>query len=355
MMIENKIKTAILGYGFSGSVFFAPFLHIHDGFELAGALERSKKRIQEAYPEVRSYDTLDQVLQDDSLELLVVNTPIDTHYSLARAALEAGKHVIVEKTFTNDAQQAAELYALAAEQQRLLFVYQNRRYDSDFLTVEKVVQSGALGPIVEATLSYDMYLPTVRGDVHTEQPASGGEFNNRGSHVIDQAIKLFGLPNAVMADFAAFRPQSAVEDYFELTLTYADKRVKVRGTDIALAQQPAYVVQGLNGTFIKSRSDRQEEQLLLGAQPSAASWLQEDASERGKLTVIDGDQLQEADVETETGNYYAYFEGVYQSLRRGAAVHVSALDGYKTMLVMDAARQSARQGRWIKVHADIDL
>lgn len=348
----NKINTAILGYGFSGSVFFAPFLDLHDGFNLVGALERNKKRIQKDYPDVKSFDNINDVLQDPSIELVVVNTPIDTHYELATSVLKAGKHAIVEKTFTNSAEEAASLYILAKEKGLSLFVYQNRRFDSDFLTVEKVLQSGKLGQIVEATFSYDLYRPELRGDVHSEQPWSGGEFNNRGSHVIDQAIKVFGLPNAVLADFAAFRPNSLVEDYFEITFTYTDKRIKVRGTDIALEQQWAYVIQGLRGSFLKSRSDRQETLLLKGAKPSKGAWCDEPVDESGILTYQEnGKTIREA-VATEEGNYYAYFESVYQSLRHEAPILVSGLDGYKTLLVMDAARQSAREGRWIKIDAD---
>lgn len=354
-MTENKINTAILGYGFSGSVFFAPFLAIHPGFNLVAALERNKKRIQADYPDVTSYEKLDELLYDENIELVVVNTPIDTHCELAKAALEAGKHVIVEKTFTTSADQALALQQLALDRNLQLFVYQNRRFDSDFLTVEKVLRSAKLGEVVEASLSYDLYLPQVRGDVHTEQPWSGGEFNNRGSHVVDQAVKLFGLPNAVMADFAAFRPHSPVEDYFELTLTYVDKRVKVRGTDIACGQQPAYVLHGLKGSFIKSRSDRQEELLLQGQKPSALEWWSEEPTDFGHLTYELEGQIMTEPVESEAGNYYHYFEGVYQSLRHGVAVEVSGIDGYKTMLVMDAARRSAREGRWIKIEAATDL
>jgi scyllo-inositol 2-dehydrogenase (NADP+) len=202
---NKKINTVILGYGFSGSIFFAPFIDLHPGFKFTGALERSKKKIENDFPGARSYDTLEQVLMDKEVDLVVVNTPINTHYELAKQVLAANKNVIVEKTFTSNAPQAMELYNLADEKELHLFVFQNRRYDSDFRTVEKVLRQGKLGTIVEATLSYDFYIPEVRGDVHTEHPLSGGEFYNRGSHIADQAIKLFGLPTAVFADFAAFR------------------------------------------------------------------------------------------------------------------------------------------------------
>lgn len=347
--MTDKINTAIIGYGFSGSVFFAPFLHLHEGFQLIGAVERKTKKIQKEYGYVKSYDSVDELLMDERVELVVVNTPIGTHYDLARKVLEAGKHAIVEKTFTNNAAQALALYSLAKEKGLHLFVYQNRRFDSDFLTVEQVIASGRLGKIVEANISYDLYIPESRGDVHTEQPESGGEFNNRGSHVTDQAVKLFGLPDAVFADFAAFRPNSPVEDYFEVTLIYADKRVKIRATDISVANQPAYIIHGLKGTFLKSRSDIQEERLLKGEQPDSKPWSVEEEKELGVLTCFnDGKKVVET-IPTEDGNYYNYFEAVYQTMRHDAPSPVTGWDGYKTMLVMDAARKSVAERKIIAI------
>lgn len=348
-MSERKIKTIILGYGFSGSVFFAPFLDLHPGFELRGALERNTKKIQKDYPYTKSYDTLEEVLNDNDVELIVVNTPIDTHYKLAKKALEAGKHTIVEKAFTNNAFEALELCEIAQKKQLHLFVYQNRRFDSDFLTVKKVIESNVLGKIVEMNISYDFYIPQIRGDVHTEQPLSGGEFNNRGSHITDQAISLFGLPDAVFADFVAFRPHSPVEDYFEVTLIYPDKRVKLRATDISVSHQPGYVVHGLEGSFLKSRSDIQEERLLKGERPKSTPWSFEEPNEKGKLTYVKNGEKTQQHIATEDGNYYNYFEAVYQSLRLDKPFPITGIDGYKTMLVMDAARKSVAESKIISL------
>jgi len=344
-MENKKINTVILGYGFSGSIFFAPFIHLNPGFELKGALERHTKKIQQVYPYVHSYDRIEDVLSDKSVDLVIVNTPIDTHYSLAKSVLEAGKHVIVEKTFTNTPAEAKELDRLAKSKGLHLFVFQNRRFDSDFLTVKKVINSGKLGKIVEASISYDFYIPKSRGDVHTEQPLSGGEFNNRGSHITDQAIYLFGLPQAVFADFAAFRPESPVEDYFELILFYPEKRVKLRATDISVASQPGYIIHGLNGSFLKDRSDLQEEHLLAGIKPKATHWSAEPENAEGILTYMRQDEKIREVIPTEDGNYYHYFEAVFQCIINGEAAPVSGLDGYKTMLVMDAARKSVAEGK----------
>lgn len=350
-MKQQAIHTVLLGYGFSGSIFFAPFLSLHEGFLLKGAWERSKRRIQADYPSAHSYGSLEEVLDDETVELVVVNTPIDTHYAYAKKALEAGKHVIVEKTFTNTAEEAAELYELASAKGLQLFVFQNRRYDSDFLTARKLLESGRLGKLVEATISYDIHHPHLRGDglAHTELSNSGGEFNNRGSHITDQALVLFGLPQAVFADFSTFRSGGRVEDYVEVILYYSDKRVKLRLTDISVQSQDAYVFHGTEGSFFKSRSDMQEARMLDGLRPSASSWCAEPADEEGVLYYFrDGEKVKSV-IATEDGNYYNYFDAVYQAMRHGAPAPVTGLDGYRTMLVMDAARRSVAEKRIIPI------
>lgn len=350
-MTDRKINTVILAYGVSGSVFFAPFLHLHEGFELRGAWERTHKKIQKDYPYVKSYASLEEVLADKDIELIVVNTPIDTHFSYTKQVLEAGKHAIVEKTFTNTAAEAKELHELATAKGLHLFVYQNRRYDSDFLTARKVLSSGKLGRLAEATISYDIHHPTLRngGTAHTEKPGSGGEFNNRGSHITDQALVLFGMPDAVFADFSTFRAGGEVEDYVEVILYYKDKRVKLRETDISVHRQDAYIFHGEEGSFFKSRSDMQEDRLSGGAKPAATHWCDEPENEEGRLYYTKNGQKQKEIIPAEDGNYYNYFEAVYQCIANGAPAPVTGLDGYKTMLVMDAARKSVAEGKIIEI------
>ncbi len=348
-MNKKTINAVLLGYGFSGKTFFAPFLDISEHFNLKGAWERTKKKIQNDYSYTKSYDSLQSVLEDEEVDIVVVNTPIDTHYQYAKKVLEAGKHAIVEKAFTTTAEEAKDLNLLANKNGLQLFVFQNRRYDSDFKTVVKVLESGKLGELVEATISYDFYVPQIRGDVHTEHAGSGGEFNNRGSHITDQAVKLFGIPEAVLADFAALRPNSPVEDYFLATLIYPDKRVKLRATDISLESQPGYVLHGRNGSYIQDRTDIQEERLLAGAIPNREDWVVHQNHKKGTLTFLENNEIVTHLVKSEIGNYFAYFDAVYETIANNAPAPVSGLDGYKTMIVMDAIRKSAKEGRRIEI------
>lgn len=347
--LMKTIKAVLLGYGFSGSTFFAPFLDLHPGFVLGGSWERSKHKIQQDYPYTTSYPTLESILADDSVDLVCVNTPIETHYGYARAVLSAGKHAIVEKAFTTTAAEAEDLQRVATQNRVQLFVFQNRRYDSDFVTTRKVVRSGRLGHIHEATISYDFYFPTIR-EGHTETAASGGEFNNRGSHAIDQAVYLFGLPEAVFGDFAAFRKDSPVEDYVEAILYYPDKRVRVKISDANVRQQDAYIIHGDKGSFFKPRSDRQEDELLAGAKPTAAHWCKEPDGAEGVLYERREGAVQAQTIPTESGNYYRYYEAVYQCLTVGAPNPVPGVDGVCNMAVMDAVRESVVKGKVIKLH-----
>ena len=183
----KAIQTALLSYGMSGRIFHAPFIEIHPGFELVGSYERSQKNIQKAYPGTHSYDSLDEVIQDADIELIIVNTPIPTHFEYASQALKAGKHVVVEKAFTNSTAEALELQQIASEVGKHIFVYQNRRWDSDFLTVKKVFESGQLGEIVEAEFHFDRYNGIKSPKMHKEVPGPGaGIIFDLGPHIIDR-------------------------------------------------------------------------------------------------------------------------------------------------------------------------
>ena len=346
----HRIKTALLSYGMSGSVFHAPFIDLHPGFELAGSWERSKKLIQADYPQVSSYPSLEAILDDASIELVIVNTPTGTHYHFAKQVLEAGKHAVVEKAFTITAAEAAELDALAKAKGLKLAVFQNRRWDSDFKTVQAVIRSGVLGEIVEATFSYEAYLPELNTKAHLEEPSpAAGLIRDRGPHMIDQALCIFGYPDAVFADLAIMRTGSRVNDYFELILYYQDKRVRLKGGFLACEMAPSYIVHGQTGSFLKKRADRQEERLLAGERPNAQDWCAEAESDWGLLKIHQDGKVCKALIPSEKGNYLDFFEGVYQAIVHGAEEPVTAAEGAQTMKIIEAAIESAREGKVISL------
>lgn len=346
----HSIKTALLSYGMSGSVFHAPFINLHEGFELAGSWERSKKLIQQDYPQVQSYDSLESILDDDTVELVVVNTPTGTHYDFTKKALEAGKHVVVEKAFTITAAEAEELATLSKERGLKLAVFQNRRWDSDFKTVKKIIDSEVLGEIVEATFSYEAYLPALNTKAHLEEPSpAAGLIRDRGPHMIDQALYAFGKPDAVFADLAIMRTNSRVNDYFEIILYYEDKRVRLKGGFLAREMAPSYIVHGKKGSFLKSRADQQEDRLLAGEKPNSEDWCAEPEIEWGTLHAEKNGEAFKEKVPSEKGNYLDFYEGVYQSIVNNKPEPVTAEDGVQTMRIIEAAIASAEQGKIMKL------
>ncbi|MDB5252897.1 MAG: oxidoreductase [Flaviaesturariibacter sp.] len=337
----QTINTALLSFGMSGWVFHAPFLSVHNGFTFAGVWERTKNLAQERYPGVRTFRTLDELLADPSIELVVVNTPNYTHFDYTRRALLAGKNVVVEKPFTVTVAEGEELLALSQQKGLLLSVYHNRRFDSDYKVVRRVVTEGMLGSIVEAEFHFDRYKEDLSPKVHKESPGPGtGALYDLGSHLVDQALQLFGMPDAVFADIRIVRQVSQVDDYFELLLYYPDKRVRLRSSYLVREALPAYILHGTKGSFIKSKSDVQETALQANQSPADPSWGPEPESERGLLhTERNGTIIREF-LPSEHGHYGAYYEGIYQALRHEGPNPVPAADGLNVIRVITAAFES---------------
>ncbi len=337
----NPIKTALCSFGMSGWVFHAPFLQVHPGFDLYAVWERSKKLAQEKYPNVKSYDTLDELLKDEAIELVVVNTPNYTHYDYAKQALQAGKHVVVEKPFTVNSKEGKELIQLAKKKKKKLSVYQNRRYDSDYKAIKNVIQEKLLGNVIEAEFHFDRYKEEVSPKLHKEVPGPGtGSLYDLGSHLIDQALQLFGDPIEIFADIQIMRPVSKVDDYFEVLLYYPGMRVRLRSSYQVREPLPGYVIHGSKGSFIKPKTDVQEAMLQAGKVPGQPDWGTESETEKGLLhTEIDGKVIREY-VPSLKGNYLEYYEGIYKAIRNNEPLPVSAEDGLKVVRVIETAYDS---------------
>ncbi|QIH38905.1 Gfo/Idh/MocA family oxidoreductase [Flavobacterium sp. Sr18] len=343
----QKIKTALLSYGMSGKVFHAPFLNFHPGFELLGSWERTKKLIHQDFPSVKSYATMEELLDDD-VDLVIVNTPVETHYEYAKQVLLAGKHAIVEKAFTTTVAQAQELAALAKEKGLKLAVFQNRRWDSDFKTVQKIISDKVLGDIVEAEFHFDRYNPLLSPKQHKETVNSGaGILKDLGPHLIDQALCLFGMPQSVFSDIRITREHSLVDDYIDILLYYSNFRVRLKAGFFVREAIPAFVIHGKKGSFLKPRGDVQEDELKLGNKPNLETWGTESIEKRGLLhTEINGEIVQEI-IPTLQGNYYDFFDGVYHSIINDVVEPVTAQDGVQVMQIIEAAIQSSAQKKAI--------
>ena len=345
----QKIKTALLSYGMSGKVFHVPFLEFHQGFELVGSWERSKKLIQLDYPNTKSFATLEEVLQSDA-DLIIVNTPVGTHFEYAKQVLLVGKHAVVEKAFTTTVAEAQELADLAKQKGVKLSVFQNRRWDSDFKTVQQIVSSKVLGELVEAEIHFDRYNPVLSPKIHKETANDGaGILKDLGPHIIDQALYLFGFPQSVFADIRITREHSLVDDWIDMLLFYPDFRVRLKAGFFVREANPAYVIHGKKGSFLKPRGDVQEDELKLDKKPNLDSWGTEPTELEGFLhTEMDGEIINKK-VPTLQGNYYDFFDGVYQSIVKDLPEPVTAHDGTRVMQIIEACIQSSEQRRSIKL------
>jgi predicted dehydrogenase len=347
--IMQNIKTALLSYGMSGKVFHAPFLNLHPGFELLGSWERSKKLIQLDYPEVTSYANLEAVLESDA-ELIVVNTPVGTHFDYAKQVLLAGKHALVEKAFTTTVAEAQELTALAKAKGLKLAVFQNRRWDSDFKTVQKIVNEKLLGDIVEAEFHFDRFNPILSPKIHKETANAGaGILKDLGPHLIDQALCLFGMPKSVFADIRITRENSIVDDYIDILLYYSDKRVRLKAGFFVREANPSFVLHSKKGSFLKPRGDVQEDELKLEKKPNLTTWGTEPKEKEGLLhTEVNGSIFREK-IPTLQGNYYDYFDGVYHSIVENKPEPVTAQEGTHVMQIIEAALESNAQQKVIAI------
>lgn len=345
-MNNSPIQTALCSFGMSGKVFHAPFVHANKGYNLYGVWERSKKTVHDFYSEARSFDTLEEMLADKNIELVIINTPNATHFEYAKKALLAGKHIIVEKPFVITSEEGAELEAIAKQQQKKISVYQNRRYDSDFKLMKKVLDEELLGEIGEAEFHYDRYRKELSPKMHKEIPGPGaGLLYDLGPHLVDQALQLFGKPDAIFADNIIIRPISKVDDYFEILLYYPRKRVRLKASNQVREATTAYALHGSKGSLLKSRSDVQENDLIAGKAPGSPGWGIEPDSEKGFLHTEKNDEVIKEFIAAPAGNYMEYFDQVYKAIRFNETIPVTAEDGLEVIKVIETALKSNKERR----------
>ncbi len=316
--MRQKIKVGLLAYGMSGKVFHAPFIAQSNGFDFVAVTERHTKKAAQDYQGVHSYDTVDELIADESIDLVIINTPNYTHYDYAEKCLLAGKHILVEKPFTATSAQAKALFALAKKVGRKALVYQNRRFDSGFKLTKEIVESGKLGKLTEVYFRFDRYRNEIGPKVFKEDntfEASGLQYD-LGPHLLDQAIALFGKPTSFYKVLANNRANSKVDDYFFIHLAYPNKlNVYVTATMLAAAIPPAFVVNGAMGAFVKNHGDVQEAQLLKGLRPNDDGYGVESPEDAATLTLVTTDGSRDVSVlKSPKGNYGELFEAVYQAI-----------------------------------------
>ncbi|MBN2214805.1 MAG: Gfo/Idh/MocA family oxidoreductase [Bacteroidales bacterium] len=338
---QKQIVTAIASFGMSGSIFHAPLLHTHRGFLLKKILQRHSRSALDKYPYITIAKKYEELLSDNEIELIVVNTPDNMHFDFAFQALEAGKHVVVEKPFTTKVSDGEKLIALAREKNRILSVFQNRRWDGDFLTVQKIIRNKVLGRLVEYEAHFDRYRNYIQ-DSWKEKPGyQTGTLYNLGSHLIDQALVLFGMPDAVYADIRIMRTGGKVDDAFDLKLYYKDIKVTLKAGYLVREPGPKFMVHGTEGSFVKYGIDPQEEDLKQGLLPDKSNWGTEPESEWGILnTDKDGIHIRTR-IRTLPGCYIDYYSNIYDVIVKNTELSVKPIEALNVIRIIEAAYMSS--------------
>jgi scyllo-inositol 2-dehydrogenase (NADP+) len=337
------IDVGVIGFGLAGRAFHAQVIRATPGLRLAAILQRHGNEAAEKHPDVRVVRSVEELLDIREIRLVVIATPNETHAPIARQCLEAGRDVVVDKPFATTWKEATELVELARKCGRLITVYHNRRYDGDFQAIRQIVADGKLGRIVRFETNYDRYRPELKPGAWRERvgPGSGILFD-LAPHLIDHALALFGLPEAVTADVRVERAVAVVDDAFDAMLHYpADVRAVLRSTMLAAAPRPRFVLHGTRGSFFKQTFDPQEINLRRGYIPESGPWGGEPQEDWGVLTTVENDVVTKRSVPSAASDYRDYYANVRDAILGRATLAVSPEHALDVMRVLEMVQESS--------------
>jgi predicted dehydrogenase len=361
--MSAEIRVAVIGFGLAGQVFHAPFVSAVPGLRLEAIVQRKGDEAGKAYPSARILRSVEEALKDAAVRLVVVGTPNETHFALAKQALLAGKHVVIDKPFAATSAEAKELKELAEKQGVVLAPFHNRRWDGDYLTVRRLLAEQAVGRLVTYESHFDRFRPLPRENTWKEgASAANGLLMDLGPHLVDQALALFGAPVGITASVRKDRDKTDIEDAFDITLEYPGYsgqhglRAHCRSSMLACDAAPRFLVHGTKGSFKKYGLDPQEPALVGGAKVprvGEGEWLAEPEGQWGILTVApvlaDPATLVRTRVKTELGDYRGYYANVRDAINGVAKLAVTPEDGYRTVKLLEMARESWAAGKTLKV------
>lgn len=337
MKDDSPIRVALIGYGYAGKTFHAPLIASTPGMELACIASSRPSDVHADLPDVEVVADPSLAVERDDIDLVVIAAPNAQHAPLAAAALRAGRHVVVDKPFTLTLAEARELRALAKQRECLLSVFHNRRWDSDFLGVKQAIEEGRIGDVVHFESHIDRFRPQVRARWRESAQPGGGIWFDLGPHLIDQALQLFGLPQAVQADLAALRPDAQTDDWAHAVLHYRQRRVVLHASMLVAGGSARFTVHGTRGSLVKPRIDQQEAQLLAGMRPGDPGWGEDDDA----LLLYPGDAPVEA-LATPRGDQGRYYAGIRDAIRGLAPPPVTDAQALAVMAVLEAGVEFAR-------------
>jgi predicted dehydrogenase len=345
------IGVGLIGYGMAGRVFHAPLIRATAALDLKAIVNSRVAEVAALDPAIACVERVEDLFADPAIDLVVIATPSATHAALAADALRAGKHVVVDKPFALSLAEARSLAALAQSVDRRLAVFHNRRFDSDFLSIRAAIDNGTVGRVTHFESHFDRFRPEVRDRWREDGSAGSGVWFDLGPHLVDQALALFGSPDAVSADILALRTGAAADDWAHVILRYADKRVVLHASLNAPGGDrggaPRFTVHGTEGTIVKRTLDPQEAQLIAGLRPGDAGWGVDD----DPLEHRDGDGCM-TQHPAEIGCQERFYAGVAEALLTGGPLPVSTQDAVAVQEVIEAAWFSAREARVVTLPLD---
>ena len=338
--MSDAIRVGLIGYGYASKTFHAPLISGTPGMTLAAVASSDENKVHADWPAMPVVSGPERILNDPNIDLVVIPTPNATHFPLAKAALEAGKHVVVDKPFTVTLSQARELEALAKSGGRLLSVFHNRRWDSDFLTVKALINEGLLGEVGYFESHFDRYRPQVHNRWREQGGPGSGIWYDLAPHLLDQVVNLFGLPVSMQVDLAQLRPGSQSTDYFHAVLAWPQRRVVLHGTLVAAAETARFIIHGSRGSYVKYGLAPQEERLKSGERLPQEDWGYD--MRDGVLTRAEGEDITEESWLTLPGNYPAYYAAIRDALNGSGTNPVPASQAIQIMELIELGLESAR-------------
>lgn len=338
-MPPAPLRIGIVGFGFAAQTFHVPLIRAVAGLEIVAVASSDPAKVAAVLPDARVHAAPDDLVAEDGIDLIVIASPNETHAPIARAALAAGRHVVIDKPFTVTLDEARALIASAETGDRVLSVFHNRRFDSDFLSVKRAIDDGAIGAVRHFESHFDRFRPQVRDRWRESAVAGGGIWYDLGPHLVDQALCLFGLPDQVTGDLAVQRAGGRIDDWAHVVLHFGPVRAVLHASMLVAGGSSRFTVHGERGSLVKARIDQQEAQLLRGVVPGSGDWGVED----DPLVVVDGEGAAR-DRPSARGDQTRYYAGVRDAVLGAAPNPVAPVEALAVMAVIEAAARSAREG-----------
>jgi len=343
--MSSKINAAIIGYGKSGRNIHAPLIDACDGIIMSAVLKRSGPDRLADRPDIQVYRDMNALLKNDSITLVIITTPNHLHYRMAKQALSVGKHVVVDKPFTVTSKESQQLIDLAEKQGRVLTVFQNRRWDGDYMTVRKLLNEKSVGRLVEFESNLNRFRSELRDDAWKEKDLPGsGILYDLGPHLIDQTLQLFGMPDSLYADIRSQRGGEA-DDWFEIDLHYNGFKAKLKAGMLVLDDTPRFVLRGDGGAYVKYGFDPQEQALSDGIDPKFPDWGREEESQFGILRFRREGRVEHVRVKTAPGNYLHFYRNVVDAIQKGTELSVKPTEARDVIRLIEVARNSHTKGK----------